>query len=466
MPTYDFELGGADGNTATTGNTGASLVAAGAGNAIKLDKDEGVISGTLALHFHIGATTNSCWVEFPAVSGNPDELRFLIFPTFDSNGLATSSAFVTLYAADDTTAILRVSLSSTNQLQISDQGGAHTATINNDISGSFTAPCAVRVTLKQSTGDVKARFYSSADPLAAVDSYTGAEFDSGATVWALGSGGTGKQRVGINTTQTAQPQDLWADYFKVEAGTFNTWVTGPGSTTAPTANAGSDVYGVSGQTLTLTGSGTIGTNGGSITGYTWTNTSRPAGAPTPTITTPNAANTTVTNVVDGVYVFSLVVTQSGGGLSSAADTVSAWVSPVSQAPVKVKSTTKAATITREGSATTDAAALNDNLDTTGLRWPDNPSGETLWITWNPAGPGDITFDLGAQLTADSDDGTVQCTVTHYLADGTTVLYTKNINISVKQDVPLLPGLNAAAMTALGTSLSNRRELKTLVVMSV
>jgi K+-transporting ATPase c subunit len=89
---------------------------------------------------------------------------------------------------------------------------------------------------------------------------------------------------------------------------------------APTANAGAD------QTITLptnavslSGSGTD--PDGTITGYTWTKISGPAAA----ITNANAAATTVTGLVQGIYKFELKVTDNSGAVDR--DTVQITVNP-------------------------------------------------------------------------------------------------------------------------------------------
>jgi hypothetical protein len=99
----------------------------------------------------------------------------------------------------------------------------------------------------------------------------------------------------------------------------------------PTANAGAD------QTITLptasvslAGTGTDA--GGSIASYAWSKLSGPAGA---TIATPAVANTSITGLVQGVYVFTLTVTDNQG--ATATDnvqiTVNAATTPANQLPI-------------------------------------------------------------------------------------------------------------------------------------
>jgi dienelactone hydrolase len=83
----------------------------------------------------------------------------------------------------------------------------------------------------------------------------------------------------------------------------------PPSNVAPTANAGADrIITLPTNSVTLTGSGAD--SDGGITGYSWTKTSGPASG---TITSPTAASTTITNLVQGIYIFRLTVTDTKSG---------------------------------------------------------------------------------------------------------------------------------------------------------
>jgi hypothetical protein len=77
---------------------------------------------------------------------------------------------------------------------------------------------------------------------------------------------------------------------------------------APQAQAGADqTITLPANTATLTGSGTD--NDGTIATYRWSKVSGPAGG---SISTPNAASTTVTALQEGAYVFRLTVTDNEG----------------------------------------------------------------------------------------------------------------------------------------------------------
>ncbi|MEJ0083041.1 MAG: PKD domain-containing protein [Puia sp.] len=106
--------------------------------------------------------------------------------------------------------------------------------------------------------------------------------------------------------------------------------TGTGNQ-SPVANAGSD------QTITLpTATASLAGTGtdadGSIASYSWTQTSGPAGG---VIATPNTANTSITGLTQGVYVFTLTVKDNQG--ATATDnvqvTVNAATAPANNPPV-------------------------------------------------------------------------------------------------------------------------------------
>jgi len=90
------------------------------------------------------------------------------------------------------------------------------------------------------------------------------------------------------------------------------------------------------STVTLTGTGS-GTNGATISSYSWAKTSGPAGAG---ISAANASTTAVTGLSQGVYVFTLTVTDNHGLSASSATTVTVLAAPVANpGPSQTISTT-------------------------------------------------------------------------------------------------------------------------------
>ncbi|HQY10584.1 MAG TPA: T9SS type A sorting domain-containing protein [Ferruginibacter sp.] len=99
-------------------------------------------------------------------------------------------------------------------------------------------------------------------------------------------------------------------------------IVNPGATnTPPSANAGPDqTIVLPNSTVILSGSGID--PDGTITAYLWTQVSGPAAA---TITNPNTAATSVTGLVQGIYLFELRVTDNSGAFGR--DTVRVTVNP-------------------------------------------------------------------------------------------------------------------------------------------
>ncbi|MEP7279377.1 MAG: PKD domain-containing protein, partial [Bacteroidota bacterium] len=92
----------------------------------------------------------------------------------------------------------------------------------------------------------------------------------------------------------------------------------PPINTAPTASAGSaQTITLPTSTVNLSGSGS-GTNGATISSYSWAKTSGPSSA---NISSVNAASSSVTALVQGVYVFTLTVKDNHGLTSAASVTI-------------------------------------------------------------------------------------------------------------------------------------------------
>ncbi|MEO6313888.1 MAG: T9SS type A sorting domain-containing protein [Chitinophagaceae bacterium] len=100
--------------------------------------------------------------------------------------------------------------------------------------------------------------------------------------------------------------------------------------TAPSVNAGgAQSITLPASTVNLSGSG-AGTNGASISSYAWTKASGPSAG---TISSPAAANTSVTGLVQGTYVFTLTVKDNHALTSSANVTVTVNAAAAYTAPV-------------------------------------------------------------------------------------------------------------------------------------
>jgi hypothetical protein len=190
---------------------------------------------------------------------------------------------------------------------------------------------------------------------------------------------------------------------------------GSGSTTppptnqAPVVNAGSNQT-VSSTSTTLSGSATDAD--GTIASYLWTKVSGNGS----TITSPNAASTTVTGLTPGSYVFNLKATDNAGASAnkSVTITVSSSTPPPNQAPVVNAGSNQAITlpvssVTLSGSATdadgTIASYLWTKVSGNGGTIS-NPSSASTTVTGLSAGS--YVFNLKA---TDNAGGTGNRTVT-------------------------------------------------------
>lgn len=119
---------------------------------------------------------------------------------------------------------------------------------------------------------------------------------------------------------------------------------------APVANAGNDVLiHVPANNASLTGTGSSDSDG-SIATYAWSKVSGPTSF---TINSPSSANTTLSNLVAGVYVFRLTVTDNDGASSSDNVTVTVNQPPVANAGIDIVMTLPTSSTTLNGSGSTD-----------------------------------------------------------------------------------------------------------------
>jgi Polysaccharide lyase/PKD domain len=258
-----------------------------------------------------------------------------------------------------------------------------------------------------------------------------------------GTGGTITTPSAASTTITGLTAGTYVFSLKVtdNAGataTDNVTVTvNPAATTnqAPVVNAGTD------KTITLPANsvsltGTASDADGTIASYLWTKVSGTGG----TITTANAASTTVTGLTAGTYVFSLTATDNAG--ATATDNVTVTVNPAAttnQAPVVNAGpaqtiTLPVSSVTLSGSATdadgTVASYLWTKVSGTGSTIA-NPNSASTTVTGLTAGS--YVFNLRATDNAGATGNkTVTITVNPApLTDGNfgTLTYTQPYDVS-------------------------------------
>ncbi len=143
----------------------------------------------------------------------------------------------------------------------------------------------------------------------------------------------------------------------------------------PTANAGADqTIQLPVSSVSLTGSGTDAD--GTVASYSWTQLSGPAGG---TITTPSATTTTITGLVQGVYVFTLTTTDNQGGKGTDNVQITVNAATANQSPVA-----------KAGSDMTITMPTN-NVNVNGSSSTD-PNGTITSYTWTKvAGPTQYTI---------------------------------------------------------------------------
>jgi ribosomal protein L14 len=130
----------------------------------------------------------------------------------------------------------------------------------------------------------------------------------------------------------------------------------------PTANAGSDItLTLSVNSTTLNGSGTD--PDGTIAGYAWTRVSGPA---TYTLGTANAATTTLSNLVAGIYVFSLTVTDNNG--ATATDNVTVTVNAAVNQPPTASAGSDITLTLPVNSTTLNGSGTDPDGTITGYAW--------------------------------------------------------------------------------------------------
>jgi parallel beta-helix repeat protein len=97
--------------------------------------------------------------------------------------------------------------------------------------------------------------------------------------------------------------------------------TGGGGNPLVTPNPNKTIF-INRNTSSTVGASVVGVAGATITSVAWTNTSKPSGAPTPTIVSPNSDTTNVTGLTSvGTYVFNILAIDNNGLTANANDTV-------------------------------------------------------------------------------------------------------------------------------------------------
>jgi len=194
-------------------------------------------------------------------------------------------------------------------------------------------------------------------------------------------------------------------------------------TSAPTSSAGNNqTIALPTSSVTLDGSGSTGT----ITDYLWSQVSGPT-VPTPVITSPTAVSTTVTGLIQGVYVFQLAV-NGGSSTSQVTITVNPPPPPVANAGPNQQINLPTASVTLDGSGST--GIIND------YTWTQLSTGPNIATIGTPTAVSTTVSGLiqgvyTFQLSINSGISTSQVTVTVLAAgEGLTIFTTQTPPVPV------------------------------------
>ena len=217
----------------------------------------------------------------------------------------------------------------------------------------------------------------------------------------------------VSTTVTGLIQGTYVFQLSVNAGASTSQVTiTVNPAPPPTANAGTNqTIALPTSSVTLNGSGSTGT----ITSYLWTGVSGPN---TPVITTPTAVSTSVTGLIQGVYVFRLSV---NGGVSTAQVTITVNPAPppVANAGTNQTITLPVSTVTLSGSASTGTITSYAWTRVSGPNTPviTTPAAVTTTVT------GLIQGTYVFKLSVNNGVSTAQVTITVLPAGTKTTIFT-------------------------------------------
>ena len=216
--------------------------------------------------------------------------------------------------------------------------------------------------------------------------------------------------------------------------------TAPPANTPPTANAGSaQSITLPTSTVTLSGSG-AGTNGATISSYSWTKTSGPSSG---SISSPSAASTSVTGLSQGTYVFTLMVTDNHGLTATSTVNITVNAAAVNQSPVA-----------NAGSNTTITLPVSTvNLNGSGTD-PDGSISSYAWTKTSGPSSGSISNAGAAATTA---TGLVQGSYVF------TLKVTDNAGATASSSVTVT--VNAAAVVANQYPSANAGANKTITLPS-
>ncbi len=254
----------------------------------------------------------------------------------------------------------------------------------------------------------------------------------------------------VSTTVTGLIQGTYVFQLSVNAGVSTAQVTiQVNPAPPPVANAGpKQTITLPTSTVTLDGSGSTGT----ISSYAW---SLVSGPNTPSITTPTAAKTTVTGLIQGTYIFQLAL---NGTVSTAKDTVivNAAAAPVANAGSNQTITLPVSSVTLNGNGSTGTI--------TGYAWT-TISGPNTPVITTPANvsttvTGLIQGTYVFQLSLNAGASVSQVTITVNAASTSTTIFTTQIPAGATESDGTALELGVKFRTSIAGTITGVRFYKT------
>lgn len=401
---YLFE-GAADGVTATTATTGASLVATNGNGTVKHSSAMGAPGVGLAFS---GASSQAL-VRLPSDAAGLVQAFSGILTTPDVNQASGDQNLQNF--EDNTTAVVsRLQWKQTGVLQFTDKSAAHTLVVA--AAGVLSNATKYRVEVLYSAGTgtadtvtVKVYTPAAATGSTPVAQVTASNLNLGTNPLLnsdLGMGG------GIATQQTFGWDTIQMQSGRTtEFGPYTAAANVPPSVSASSAQSTT----TPGQTVTLTGTATD--SDGTIASRAWSFTSVPAGVTAPTISNASSATATFVPPSAGLYVAQFAATDNSGATSTA--TVSIYVGGTAATVIGQTANPGGWTSTPSGSGI--PSVLSDASTSTYAESPASPStAATVRLRLAPLQP---LTSFSMTLGSASLNGTGNLAVSATLYEGST-----------------------------------------------
>ncbi len=336
-------------------------------------------------------------------------------------------------------------------LQVTDNGGATatstvTVTVNAAPNQAPVANAGSNINLTLPTNSTTLNGSASSDPDGTITTYAWTK-TSGPSTYNIVTPG------GMSTVLNNLVQGVYVFTLQVTdnggatASSTVTVIVNPAANQAPVANAGSDIsITLPTNSTTLNGSASSDADG-TITTYAWTKTSGPS---TYNIVSPGGMSTVLNNLVQGVYVFTLQVTDNAGASATSTVTVTvnaAVAPPPPPPPVNVPPVANAGSdinITLPTNSTTLNGSASNDIDGT----------ITTYAWTKTSGPSTYTIaNAGSMSTALSNLVQGVYVFTLQVTDNNGASATSNITVTVNAAVAPPPPVNVPPVANAGSDIN-------------